>query len=151
MALLLYNCVLFLALFLWAPAAIDLNSACGGELSSSHTECLFAGHGIYAARHRSAEITSIGFDSLRNSAISLRNLPNVQVLEIASKPFDTYEACEHLKDQLQPVTVKLENTITVCVSRIFLPLCILHSEPVFDMHVFPVLLIKIVSKLQRCV
>ena len=47
------------------------------------------------------------------------DLPNVKLVQIASKDFDEYEPCQHLLGNLWPYTVEVESKRTTCVSKIY--------------------------------
>ena len=68
---------------------IDLQERCDGlDELNGFAICTFSQEGIYANLGKTSSIDCLKFDSLRNSKITVENLPNVRVIEISSVLFD---------------------------------------------------------------
>lgn len=71
-------------------------------------KCDYGGSGVYEWDEQSgvtSEIQRILFDRLTNSVLSLRNLEEVNSVEIESTRFDGVNGCDHLINNKREVTL----------------------------------------------
>ena len=102
---------------------INLRERCEGlDELNGYAICTFSEEGTYANLGESSSVERIKFDSLRNSKITVENIPNVRVIEISSVLLDVLEPCEHIIFDSRlgsSVSLILEGTKHYCVSTIY--------------------------------
>ena len=96
---------------------INLRTQCVG-LDDAYAICKFDKQGNYINLGKVSIVERLTIDSLRNSKISLKNLPRLEVIEVESLLFDKTQPCDHFDVLERSIDIILENVKNTCVSII---------------------------------